>query len=223
MSFPLPLPIGTGFTANPSAPDYIGDLQSKEKVDQRSKGIQQGSNAGAILAKDSLEVPLEAAMPISSEQIGSGRPALMPLFRTIQVKDKEVDNLTDYFAQRLRQSLNPDLKTRLEEDEKQLFDDRDPDLIALDQGIIQFGAELLSRVALAGLPASSDDAQLIAAQRYLNLPEQAKQAGIEYGLTINQYLDQFLADIGHNDPSYQLLKEASDQLKETLGTIKYGF
>lgn len=218
----MSLPIGTGFTSSPSSPDYV-DLNTNEKVRERSKGIQQGPTTGAVLAKDSLNVPLEEALPIAYEQIGSGRPTLMPLFRTRYVEDKETTDLTQNFAMKLRNALDPEMRARLETDEKQLFDERDPDLIALDQGLIQFGAEVLTHVAVAGLPVTADDARLVAAQNYLNLPEVAKQEGVAYGSMIDQYLDRFLSNIGPNDPSYDLLLKASNQLKQTLQIVKNGF
>lgn len=218
----MSIPIGTGFTSSPSSPDYV-DLNSNDKIQERSRGIQQGPATGAVLSKDSLDVPLEEALPISDERAGSSRPTLMPLFRTRYVEDKEVTDLTQHFVQRLRDALDPGLRARLEQDETQVFDDRDPDLIALDQGFIQFGAEVLTRTAMAGLPVSEDDPQMIAAQNYLSLPKAARQESVAYGSMIDQYLDRFLANIGPNDPSYDLLLKASNQLKQTIDFVKNGF
>ena len=61
MSIPLPPPIGDGFQTSPSSVNYV-DVHAKDNLQERTNtGLVHGApwNPGVILAKDSLEVPLE--------------------------------------------------------------------------------------------------------------------------------------------------------------------
>lgn len=75
-------------------------------------------------------------------------------------------------------------------------------------------------MALAGsfsVPGSGpDESTLIGAQQYLGLPDLVKQELLNYGLIVTNFLDDHLATIGPNDPSYDLLLNVSNQMKEAM-------
>lgn len=211
-------PTGYGFSSSPTSPDYV-DLNSTEKSEQLSNTqMKQGAptNPGVILTTDSLEVPLEVAFGINSDKAGSSRPSLLPLFRTRYVEDRQTEDLTlSYYQERLN-SLPLELQQRLNLDKSKPFEERDPDLIALDNSL-RFAANLM---ALAGNLSISgtepDESTLISAQQYLGLPDKVKQELLNYGLIVTNFLDDHLAAIGSNDPRYDLLMNVSNQMKEAI-------
>lgn len=210
-------PVGVGFTSHPNAPDYI-ELNSKEQQQQLTNSkIQQGSTdkRGVILTKDSLDIPLELAFGINNDRAETSRPTLLPLFRTRFVADREAEELSQNYYAILRSRLPPELQLKLLEDERELFEDRDPDLIALDNSL-KFDANVLTLTTQFGVPILEDDMRLIAAQNYLNLPHTVKEELLAYASGVTDYLDQHLAQIGPNDPSYELLLTASNELKNSL-------
>jgi hypothetical protein len=214
------LPIGGGFTSSPNSPDYI-DISSKDLLQERTNNtIPQGSpgNRGVILTKDSLDVPLEFAFGITDDRSEPGRPTLLPLFRTLIVDDQKIPDTSRNYYEKLRNELSPNLKTKLEQDEQQPFEDRDPDLVALDNSL-RFNANVLALAKSFSLPVEEGHLSLIGAQQYLNLPNAIRQEILTYGTTVSNYVDRFLAQIGPNDPSYDFLLNATNQIKQTLDLL----
>ncbi|WP_068467246.1 hypothetical protein [Candidatus Protochlamydia phocaeensis] len=207
--------VGVGFTSSPNSPDYI-DLSSKDQVQETTNNrIPQGApwNKGVILAKDSLEVPIEIAFGINNDRTEPGKPSLLPLFRTRFVDDHQVEDLSRSYYLELRDNLPTDLQKILSQDEaKPNIEDRDPDLMALDNSL-RFEANILALADHLSVP-QSDEGVLIGAQQFLALPTLVKQELLAYGANVGQFLDRYLAEIGPNDPSYDLLLNVSNQMKE---------
>ncbi|CUI15984.1 conserved hypothetical protein [Candidatus Protochlamydia naegleriophila] len=211
-------PTGYGFSSSPTSPDYV-DLNSTEKSEQLSNTqMKQGAptNPGVILTTDSLEVPIEVAFGINSDKASSSKPSLLPLFRTRYVEDRQTEDLSlSYYQERLN-SLTLEMQQRLNLDKSKPFEERDPDLIALDNSL-KFEAHLMALAGSSSVPGSApDESTLIGAQQYLGLPDLVKQELLNYGLIVTNFLDDHLTTIGPNDPSYDLLLNVSNQLKEAM-------
>ncbi len=212
---------GIGAGPIPDYADYSANDRAKEKA---QKTVSQGSASGekgAILTKDSLDVPFEAQIGIETEPAEAGRPSLPPLFRTRFVDDRLVEDSSRDYYQELRNNLSPYLKEKLIEDEAQLaFEDRDPDLIALDTSL-KFEANLLAMADRLSAPGTGDEKALISAQQFMALPELVQRELSTYGLHAVHFLDGYLEKIGRNDPSYEILLNVSNQMKEALELFKY--
>lgn len=216
---PIPLTVTTGMPSGPLSSNYV-DLLSKDNLQQiNNTKIQQGhsANRGVILTQDGLNVPLETAFGIHDEKSESSRPTLSPLFRTRYVdQPNQGDDGSDYAE--LRNSLPPELQELLTEDEKLPFRDRDPNMIALDNSL-QFEANRRGLVkSLANPPIDIKRATADAAN-FKNLPAEAKHNIAHYSGQIVQGLDNYLQTIGPNDPSYDLLLNASNQMKEGIDLL----
>jgi hypothetical protein len=214
----LPPSTGFGFTSSQSSPDFI-DFNSTEKS-QRTNNTQlkQGNpvTPGVILSKDSIEIPLEVAFGINNDKTNSSRPTLLPLFRTRYVEDRSTEDLSLIFYQERLSSIPLELQQKLNLEKSKPLEDRDPDLVALDESL-RFEANLL---ALAdGLSVPSSDEILIRAQAFLALPNMVKHELLTYGLAVTNFLDRYLVSIGPNDPSYDLLLNVSNQLKEATSLL----
>lgn len=214
---PLPLTVTTGLSTGPNSPDYV-DLGSKEKMQEVTNNkIPTGSSAGkgVILAKDSLDVPLETAFGIHNESTNTSRPTLTPLFRTryVDVTNQEPLGIPEY--EELRNSLPAELRLKLEKDEKLPFRERDPDLIAFDNSL-KF--EAMRRAIIKQLGGA--ETGTILNTNFQEMPEAAKQHLIGWSSQIVHHLENYLTYIGPNDPSYDLFLNAANQMKETLHQLK---
>lgn len=195
-------------------PDY-----SKETTQvQAKKAASQGASSagkGVILTKDSLEVPFVEQTSVHANEAEAGRPSLPPLFRARFVDDRQVEDLSRDYYQALRESLPALLKEKLENDEEKLFEDRDPNLVALDTSL-KFEANLLALADTILIPNADNEKVLLGAQQYLALPEIVQKELLTYGSTVTRFLDHYLSTIGRNDPSYEILVNVSNQIKEAL-------
>lgn len=208
----------SGFSSN-LVPDY-----SKETSQvQIKKGISEGNAQakGVILSKDSLEIPFEKQVKISSQEAEPGRPSLPPLFRTRFLEDREVEDLSRDYYLALRNSLPQALKEKLNQEEKLLtLADRDPDLAALD-GSLKFEANLLALTDVASAPKVGDENTLLGAEREQALPEIVQQELSAYGATVSDFLDSYLSTLSREDPSYEMFHHVSNQIKEALNLLSY--
>ena len=218
-------PIGTGFSSSPNSPDYM-DMGSKEILQQQAANkFLQGSpiNPGVILTKDSLQVPLEVQFGITDERANSSNPTLMPLIRTRYVEDRTTEDTSLGFYQERRAKLSDGLKQKLDANDEAIrtgqFDLIDQDVLALDMSL-KFEANLMALANGLSVPSSGHESLLIGAQQYLAMPEAVKSEMISYGSKVVHFLDQHLSQIGSNDPSYDILLNASNQIKEALTLLK---
>jgi len=203
---------GTGSNLTPSYTKETEHEQAKKATSQRS--------SGAILTKDSLDVPFEAQMSIESQEAEAGRPFLPPLFRMRFVDDHQVEDLSREYYQMLRDSLPLLLKEKLKKDEAQIdLADRDPDLVALDSSL-KFEANLLALADTLSVPSSKDEKTLLGAQQYVALPALVQQEFLTYGANVLRFLDRYLGSIGRNDASYEILTNVANQMKEALELLK---
>jgi hypothetical protein len=199
-------------TSSNLTPDY-----GKETAQvQTKKGASARAGKEAILAYDTLEVPLQA--PIAPNEAEAGRPSLPPLFRTRFVEDHQIEELNREYYQMLRHNLSALLKQKLEKDEQEELTERDPDLVALDASL-KFEANLLALTDTLLIPSTGDEKTLLGAQRYLALPELVRQELMNYGSVVTHFLDHYLSTIGRNDASYDLLVNVSNQIKEALALM----
>jgi hypothetical protein len=211
------LPTGTGFTGSQYSPEYV-DLGSKDKLQQiTDTTLKQGSpvNPGVILTKDGLDVPLEVQFGINDEKINSGRPTLLPLFRTRYVDDRTTEDNTQGYYQELRGQLSPTLQNLLAENELKSLEERDPDLVALDMSL-RFEANWLAISNGLSVPSSSSESALIGAQQFLNMPSMVRSQMLDYGNKVSQFLDTYLATLRRDDPSFDILLNVSNQIKEAI-------
>jgi len=201
-----PIDAGSNLT-----PDY-----TKENEQEHVKSSGPSEDSGAILTKDSLEIPFEKQISIQSQGAEAGRPFLPPLFRMRFIEDRQVEDLSRDYYQTLRNSLPLLLKNKLERDEAQFtFADRDPDLVALDTSL-KFEANLLALADTLSVPSGDEERILLGAQQYVALPSLVQQELVNYGATVLRFLDHYLGSIGPNDASYEILLNVSNQLKEAL-------
>jgi hypothetical protein len=212
--------VGYGFSNNSNSPDYndLSDL-SKSQVATNSK-MKQGSptNPGVILTQDSLEVALEVAFGINIDRASPGRPSLAPLFRTRYAEENETGDLTLSYYQQQIGALPAELQARLNLDKQKDLEDRDPDLVALDQSL-KFNAQLLAlRDSLSLL--ESKNSTLGGAGQYLGLPDSVQRELLQTGVIITNFLDEYLANIGPNDPDYERLLSTSNLIKEAMGLFQ---
>ncbi len=201
-------------TSSNLTPDY-----SKETIQihaRKAASATSSHSKGVILAKDSLEVPYEKQVGIQTNEAEAGRPFLPPLFRTRFVDDRKVEDLSRDYYQALRNRLPSPLKEKLEADETQIvLADRDPNLVALETSL-KFEANLLALADQLVILNPNDEKALLRAQQYLALPEVVQKEILNYGSTVTRFLDHYLSTIGPNDPSYDILINVSNQVKEAL-------
>jgi hypothetical protein len=203
-------------TGSNLTPNYTKETE-QEYV--KSSGPAQDSR-GAILSKDSLEVPFEKQVSIQSQEAEAGRPFLPPLFRMRFIEDRQVEDLSRDYYQTLRNSLSPLLKNKLVRDEAHVtLTDRDPDLVALDTSL-KFEANLLALADTLSVPSGDEERVLLGAQQYIALPSLVQQELLNYGATVLRFLDHYLSSIGPNDASYEILLNVSNQMKEALELLK---
>lgn len=208
---------GAGFSGSPYSPEYM-DLNSKDNLQQiTSSKLIQGSpwNPGVILAKDSLQVPLETQFGITDEKTNPGKPTLMPLFRTRYVDDHATEDKTQEYYQGLKANLPQNLQDLLNKNETQYAEDKDPDVIALDMSL-RFEANWLAISDGLSVPSSQNESTLIGAQQFLNMPIMVKMQMLDYGTQVSGFLDHYLATTSSNDPGYDTLLNASNLIKDAL-------
>jgi hypothetical protein len=205
----MTIPIfGTGYHLTPD--------QTKETEKEQAKKSTSQVESGAILSKDSLEIPFEKQFSIQSEEAEAGRPFLPPLFRMRFAEDRQVEDLSRDYYQTLRNNLPPLLKDKLEKDEAQpSLEDRDPDLVALDSSL-KFEANLLALADTLSVPSNDHEKVLLGAQQYIALPTLVQQEFLSYGANVLRFFDHYLDSIGPNDASYEILVNVSNQVKEAL-------
>ena len=215
MSIPIPPSIGDGFQANPSSPNY-SDLHSPDKLEERTNSqLIHGApwNKGVVLAKDSLDVPMEVQFDLTNTRSEQGRPVIPHLFQTRFMEDAPPpETRHDYYTE-LRGSLSPLLQTKLTQNEQLDLEEKDPDLAALDASL-QFQAAFLERADRLSRPAASNEELQQTTASFLALPNTTRNATREFGQHIQTFLDRHLSSIGPNDPSYDLLSHISSVLKE---------
>lgn len=201
-------------TSSNLTPDYSREttqIQAKKGSSERS-----AASKGATLVKDSLDVRYEKMMPLHSTEAEAGRPFLPPLFRTRFVEDRQVEDSSQEYYQALRDGLSDRLKEKLEKDEMQsALSDRDPDLVALDNSL-KFEAHLLALADRLAIPSANDEKTQLGAQQLMALPEVVQKELVSYGSTVAHFLDHYLATMSFNDPSYEILLNVSNQIKEAL-------
>jgi len=185
----------------------------KEENNNRVPQSSQGLYRGVKLTTDSLEVPLEYAFGINNEASPSSRPSLMPLFRTRYVDKTTVEEESiDYYVQ-LRNSLSDELRSQLDDDELLSIEKRDSNLVALDHSL-HFQADVLTFAKKIESIVIDPESASLAAQDFQTLPSQAQQVLLDHDHQVISYLEHHLQSVGANDPSYDLLLNASNQLKE---------
>lgn len=210
----------------PISADYT-DPNAKDKSQQMANTkLQQGSNAsinpGVILTADGLDVPLEVMFNLTNQRSESSRPTLMPIFRSRYVEDGQtvgIDSTNDYQA--LRDSLSPALRGMLEKDETLGFEERDPNLIALDHAL-HFAAMSLAMSRQFGLPPAEMEKALLAAEKFLDQPSTAQQNLVEYTTVLTSYLNQYLQEVGPNEPGYDLWLNALNQIVSLEDQLRGG-
>lgn len=223
---PIPLPSTAQYTPGPLSPDSlgIGNL-TKEGQDVRAAGTNAtistlNQNPSVIITKDSLDVPLEFAFHILNERTNFTRPSAVPLFRTRNVEGAQTEEpsaMNEY--QKLRNGLGADMKARLEENEKLPFSKQDHALVAFDQGL-RFQAASQALAKYLGGPDMDPERAMADAATFKSMPETAKKNAIHTGQKIANHVDKHLEKVGPNDPSFDLLSNASGLLKEAIGLLK---
>ncbi len=222
MSIPLPPPIGDGFQTSPSSINYV-DVHAKDNLQERTNtGLVQGApwNPGVVLAKDSLEVPLENLLPLTNPRTEPDRPTLLPLFRAPLVQDRPIEEpLTNHYQQ-LRDALSPFLQAKLEGNDLTEKGEKDPDVSALDATLNLF-ASFLSQSERLQRPIVEKEGVEETRSALESLPSRSLQTSLVLGERLEEELRTHLSDIGSNDPSYDLLGKVFGLLQETRQVL-YG-
>lgn len=193
---------------------------TKETEQEQMKKGSSTPSSGAILTKDSLEVPFEKQISAHSQEADSGRPSLPPLFRMRFINDHKGEDLSRSYYQALRDELPPLLKEKLSNDEVYRdLADRNPDLVALDASL-KFEANWLALTALATVSSNDPVEKLVESQPNLELPIGMQQELIKYGSSVLGLIDHYLDSKGRDDLSYEILFNISNQMKEALDLLK---
>jgi len=209
----------------PSIPQYNPkdlDPTPELNVQQRSNSqIHQGhvQNPGVVLTDDTYKIPLEILFWINNNRTELARPSTATLFRLFNVTGDKAPPFALEQYQRLRESLPEELKGQLLNDEKLRFIQRDPDLIALDESL-SFQAIGLALLDLIAAPALSTERAEAGAITFHAMPDNVKHNLLALTETINAELNTYLNDIGPNDPSFDLLLKASNEMRETFKLLK---
>lgn len=192
----------------------LTSFDTKEVEKERTKTSSSISN-GAILTKDTLEIPFEKQISIQSQEAEAGRPYLPPLFQIRLSEDNQLEDLSLSYYEALREQLDPLLKLKLKKDEANALVDRDPDLVALDSSL-QFEAQLLAMADIVSFPSNQEEEVLIATSLYSTLPTLMQRQLLDDGAAILHFIEPYLDSIGSNDPTYEALINISNQIKEDL-------
>lgn len=209
MTSPLP---GIG-----SGPVYNNQVKESEKGHDRSSSSV--GQKGAILAKDSLDVPLEVQFGIETDQASAGRPMLPPLFNIRMADDRQGEDLTYEYYLQLREKLSPLLQEKLTQNEAQIDPaDRDADLMALDASL-KFEAGLLAWADQISAPGKNNEETLISARQFVALPELVQKELAAHGSKVQQFLERYLSNSGPNDPGYDILVQISNRMKEAIDLL----
>lgn len=217
----LPPNINIGTNAGATNPFY-NDPGSKDNIQElRNTRIQQGhsQNRGVPLAQDSLDIPIELQFGINNERTESSRPTLMPLNRTRFVQMPPISSSYEQEYIQLRNSLPEDLRTKLEEDERLHFSKRDPDLIAFNESLKFEAARRMMIQYLAAPPADLERA-LASAANYSNMPETILKNILSHSSHVLNKIDDYLNQIGPNDPSYDNYLNASNLAHDAIRILK---
>ncbi len=200
----------------PGSPDYI-DFNNKDTTQEWIiNRMPTGSgNKGVVLTKDTLDIPLETQFGIHDERSESSRPTLMPLFRTRYVDTPESQDELTASYQNLVDSLPAPIKEALKNDMSQPFEERDANWIAFDNSL-RFLAGFQNTVAILARPTDTSDQAQIRAQNYLQLPNQVKQRLNSYGTDLVNRLNNYLNQIGPNDPAHDLFSNVSSLIAQTI-------
>ncbi len=204
---------GIGLGPLPDYADFNSNDRAKEHVQKASSNAS--SLDRAILAKESEEVPFVVQFSIGTDRAQAGHPSLRPSSAIDFVEDSQMKELSDHYYQELRNQLPAYLKEKLLRDEEQPFEDRDPDFLALDASL-KFEADGLALTDRLSVSESKNEKILLEAKQYVDFPLLVQQQLTTYGSHVTYFLDDYLSKIGPNDPSYSLLINVSNQLKEAL-------
>lgn len=215
MSSTLPPSTGTGFTSSPYAPDYV-DLNSKEKLSEmnaRNPVQNSPSQPGVVLSKEASDHIWLVETGITDVKSEQPRPAIATINKTLLTQYPELpDDKSVAYYHELRNRLPGDLKGQLENDEQKIFEDRDPNLIAMDANK-RLNAQWLAMAESLSVPSPQDDS---AAKQFNDMPQTVGNNMIDHGTKISKHLDQYLSSIRSDDPGYDILLNASNQLKDAL-------
>ncbi len=219
MSHALPPSIGTGFTGSQYAPDYV-DMLSKEKLNEmNTRNPVQNSpvQPGVVLAKDGLDVWINES-GITNVKGEPARPSLATINKTLITSYPnlpEDKSITHYHN--LRSGLPDDLKGQLTDDEEKTFEERDPNLIAMDANK-RLNANWMAMAEGLSVPSSKDEPISTATKAFNAMPETVGNNMLHHGAKIGHHLDHYLSTIRSDTPGFDILLNASNQIKDA-GTI----
>lgn len=207
----------SGMGSGPSFPDDAerGIRETSKLQRQSSPTPGAGGHKGALLSKDSLDVPLEVYLSSDIEGAEAGRPSLSPLFRTRMGDENESKDASHAFYLELRNKLPPYLKEKLSRDEALDFEDRDPDLIALDTSL-KVDANLMAVAQQLSLKAENNETVQETTQSFVALPHRIQARLLDYETMVVNHLDRYAATSERNDPSHTILTNTLTHMKEAL-------
>lgn len=204
----------SGMGSGPSFPD--DGIRETSKIQRQSSPTPEaGGNKGALLSKDSLDVPLAVYLGSNIEGAEAGHPSLSPLFRTRMGDESEAKDLSHAFYLELRNKLSPYLKEKLSRDEALDFEDRDPDLIALDTSL-KVDANLMAVAQQLSLKAENNETIQETTQSFAALPHRVQTGLLAYESKVVNQLDDYAAASERNDPSHDILTNTLTHMKEAL-------
>ena len=205
-------------------PESYNYTASETNAERTNTTIPAGSsnNRGVVLTQDSLSVPLEVQFAISNDPTNTSRPTLPVIFRIRDADDGRVANLAAQFYLSFRANLSPILQNRLLNDENELFfEDRDPDLIALDSSLY-FEADIAAKIA-AHLEANTAEVAEATKTDYIKKDQMkissARQNIISYSQNVLNSVIQHVNKIGANDPSHDIFMHVCNQAQEALNLL----
>ena len=218
----LPPSVPTGIPPGDHDPIYV-NLYSNDRAQQiLNSSLHQGhvQNPGVILTDDNDKIPLPMLIWINDNKTEISRPVTSVLFRDIDTTGDRKGASANELYEKLKSELPDNLKTQLEKNDQLYFTQQDPDLIAFDQSL-KFASSLLATLSDLGQkdPISSERAQA-GIKNFNALPNEVTKNIITFCSLINQELTNYLEKIGPNKPGFDILLNASNQVKDALAILK---
>lgn len=180
----------------------------------QSKKTESNQSTGAILSKDSLEVPYEKQFTLQTSEASAGRPSLPPLFQMRLAEDHQMKDLIRNYYQMLRNQLSPILKEKLEIDETiVLIDERDPQMTALDANLL-FQATLLAYTDSILLKKTDKN------NSYSEFQTLVRDELLKYGETIADKVKGYLPSLGKTDPANEIFSSVLRDINSSIQLLK---
>lgn len=213
----------SGASGNPYAPGYIPpynvDDVSQRVVSSSAHGQNiLGASKGAIIAPNTQDIPF----PVFTGNISNygklpSTPVLLYFVRSygVDVPLTESESSASIYK-KIRERLPPNLRKKLDYDEQQEEENRDPDLIALDESM-HFAADFIQKTTQLAAAVNLEHPTIKAGIGLINaMANDMENNTYSFVNEVKGYMHNHLDTIGRNDPSYDILSNSLQLLDDAL-------